>query len=424
METKNILVFPCGSEIGLEIHRSLKYSTHINLFGASSFDDHGKYVYQNYISGLPFFDHPEFIRYLKKVIVKHQIDAIYPSMDSVVTKLAIHEEELGCKVIGSPELTTKICLSKLETYKVLDGKVLVPKMYESIEKITCYPVFMKPATGYGSRGAKLIHTDEGARQHLKSFPTSLILEYLPGKEYTVDCFTDKRNRLLFAGPRERSRITNGISVNTVSIQKGQARFFEFARRITSTIQFRGAWFFQVKENYNGDLALLEVACRLGGSSGLFRNLGVNFALLSVFDAFGHEVQILPNNYTIALDRALSNRYKIGIDFSHVYVDFDDCIIVNEQINTELILFLYKSINEKKKIILITKHAKNLDRSLEKFRLRSLFDEIIHLKSDEEKWRYVTNLHSIFIDDSFKERRDVYKNLKIPVFSPDAVESLL
>ena len=41
----NILVFPCGSEIGLEINNALKWSTHIELFGASSVDDHGKYVY-------------------------------------------------------------------------------------------------------------------------------------------------------------------------------------------------------------------------------------------------------------------------------------------------------------------------------------------------------------------------------------------
>lgn len=51
----NILVFPCGSEIALELHRSLKFSRHITLFGANSVDDHGKFVFENYIGGLPFF---------------------------------------------------------------------------------------------------------------------------------------------------------------------------------------------------------------------------------------------------------------------------------------------------------------------------------------------------------------------------------
>ena len=44
---KNILVFPCGSEIGLEIYNSVKYSTYFNLIGANSSDDHGKFVYEN-----------------------------------------------------------------------------------------------------------------------------------------------------------------------------------------------------------------------------------------------------------------------------------------------------------------------------------------------------------------------------------------
>ncbi len=35
---KNILVFPCGSEIALEVHRSLQYSTHFHLIGANSID--------------------------------------------------------------------------------------------------------------------------------------------------------------------------------------------------------------------------------------------------------------------------------------------------------------------------------------------------------------------------------------------------
>ena len=51
---KNILVFPCGSEIGLEIHNALKYSKDFKLFGGSSVDDYGKFVYANYISDIPF----------------------------------------------------------------------------------------------------------------------------------------------------------------------------------------------------------------------------------------------------------------------------------------------------------------------------------------------------------------------------------
>ena len=46
---KKVLVFPCGSEIGLEIYRSLKYNKDFELIGGASVNDHGEFIYENYI---------------------------------------------------------------------------------------------------------------------------------------------------------------------------------------------------------------------------------------------------------------------------------------------------------------------------------------------------------------------------------------
>ena len=92
--SKNILVFPCGSEIGLEIHNSVKYSTYFNLIGANSIDDHGKFIYDNYISGLPFVNENEIVSALRNIVSKYKIDAIYPTMDIVITQLKEKEEEI------------------------------------------------------------------------------------------------------------------------------------------------------------------------------------------------------------------------------------------------------------------------------------------------------------------------------------------
>ena len=89
---KNILVFPCGSEIGLEVYRSVKNSTHFNLIGASSVDDHGKFVFENYIDGIPFITDSSFIDVMKKVVAENKIDAIYPAMDAVIEILKKNED--------------------------------------------------------------------------------------------------------------------------------------------------------------------------------------------------------------------------------------------------------------------------------------------------------------------------------------------
>ncbi len=76
---QNILVFPCGSEVGLEIYRSLEGSIHFELFGASSVEDHGRFVFERYIGGLPFVTDIHFIPALREIVLRHRIDAIYPS---------------------------------------------------------------------------------------------------------------------------------------------------------------------------------------------------------------------------------------------------------------------------------------------------------------------------------------------------------
>lgn len=422
---KNILVFPCGSEIGLEIHNSVKYSTYFNLIGANSINDHGEFIYENYIDGLPFINSADIITELKKIVKEKHIDAIYPTMDLAIAILKKYENELGCKVVAPPLETVEISLSKEKTYDVLNGVVKIPGIYKDIAEVKEYPVFVKPKIGYGAIGTKLIKNKEELENFiLNSDNENLILEYLPGEEYTIDCFTDRHGKLRYCSARTRNRIKSGISVNT-SFADGQEEFKDFVKKINEKIKFRGAWFTQVKRNRNGELALLEVASRLGGSSSLCRGIGVNFAQMTLFDIFDYDIEVLANDYSIVMDRALDNVYKCDIKYNAVYVDYDDCLILDKtKVNTELITFLYKVINENKKVILLTKHEGDLKKELQNFRIENLFDEIIHINKEEEKSEYIKNPYSIFIDDSFDERKKVKKTKNINVFSPEMVCALL
>ncbi|MFW8695511.1 hypothetical protein, partial [Mesorhizobium japonicum] len=100
---------------------------HFNLIGASSVNDHGRFVYENYIDTLPFFDSEDFYSALIKIIAEYEIDAIYPAMDAVAVKLKEIEDVLPCLVIGSSVLTTAICGSKLLTYQKLQSVVPLPE---------------------------------------------------------------------------------------------------------------------------------------------------------------------------------------------------------------------------------------------------------------------------------------------------------
>ena len=428
---KNILVFPCGSEIALEVYRAVNHSTHFNLIGANSIDDHGQFVFENYIGGLPFITDPDFLEKFRQVVRDNNIDAVYPAMDAVIELLKSNEDFLGCKVVSSPIETTQICLSKSKTYKVLENVVKVPKTFTADELVIAgepFPVFAKPDIGYGSRGAKKISSVEDLKAHLALYPSCILSEFLPGKEYTVDCFSSHNGDLLFAAARERCRIMNGISVNTKPVKENAEEFMEFAKRINSAIKFNGAWFYQVKRDANGSLTLLEIASRFGGSSSLFRAQGINFALMSLFDAFDIPVSVLRNGYDVVMDRALDNKYKLDLKYSEVFVDFDDCIYLEKKfVNDALMAFLYRCVNNGIKVTLLSRHDDEklgkLDELLDKLRIRQVFDRIIHLNPSQKKIDSIDNTDSIFIDDSFAERKAVADKFNIPVFSLYLIEAL-
>lgn len=420
---KNVLVFPCGSEIGLEIHNALRYSMHVELFGASSIDDHGKFVYKNYIGGVPFVDEPNFLDSINRIVKENSINFIYPAHDSVVLQLARNRENVICKIIGPDKSTAEICRSKLKTYQLFHEIIPCPKVYQHGQEPDEFPVFLKPDVGQGTKGTYLANNIEEVKFFIKSNSSLLISEYLSGNEYTVDCFTDRKGHLLFAGGRLRKRIQNGISVNTFPIKK-DIRFEEIADAINRRLSLRGAWFFQVKEDSKKRLCLLEVAPRIAGSMALYRNLGVNFELLTFYDACGIDVKIALNNFDIEMDRALSNKFKINVNYDAVYVDLDDCLIINEMINTSLITFLYQCLNKHKELFLITRHSKEIDVTLKRFKLKGLFKEIYHLAENQPKSSIIARSDSIFIDDSFSERLEVSSIKNIPVFAPDAIECLL
>ncbi len=423
---QNILVFPCGSEVGLEIYRSLNLSTHFNVIGGSSIDDHGKFVYSDYIGGLPMVSDEDFTERINEVVDKYKINYIFPAHDSVVLKLA-QEKAIGnlkCELVASPLTTCEISRSKQKTYQIFKDIIPTPKVYAdaSTLKPDDFPVFLKPDIGQGSKGTHLAMNLEDVKFYTGKDLSLLLIEFLPGKEYTIDCFTDKNGNLLFSEGRERKRISGGISVNSIVVKDD--RFKSLAEKINQTLSFRGVWFFQVKEDSNKQLVLMEISTRIAGTMALTRARGVNLALLSLFELIGYDVEPIQNDYNIIIDRALQNIYLHNIKYSHVYLDLDDTVIYDGKVNPYIMAYIYQCLNERIRLHLLTKHKEDLNVTLKKYRLNNIFDEIICIKDKSEKPRHIQEGDAIFIDDSFAERKRVKETCKIPVFDSHMIEALM
>lgn len=424
MDIINVAVFPCGSEVGLEINRALRYSRHFKLIGLNSIADHGRMVFDNYIEDLPSFREPGFIDQLKEIIKEQKIKFLIPAMDEVAAFLKGYEEVLRCEVVCADKETIHLLTSKSHTYKKLKNIISVPEIFTTYDEIKNHlPVFSKPDVGYGSRGAALIETEEQLIERWKGTEDYIYCENLPGKEYTIDCFSDLHHKVLFAGPRIRKRIRMGISVNTIPLKLDGIE--EIAQKISENLHLMGTWFFQMKEDKQGNLTLLEVASRVSGSMALNRLRGVNFVLLELFQRLGFPVSIHPLTLPdMELERSFDCKLQTSMEFDVVYMDFDDCLLIDGKLNTQIVRFLYQQVNENKKIILLTKHDGDLKTKLKKLRIDGLFDELIHIDQSKEKYKYIKEAKAIFVDDSHKERQDVMERLRIPAFAPDVINSLI
>jgi hypothetical protein len=419
-----VLVFPCGAESALEIHHALKDVMNIRLVGASAREDHGRMVYKNYYGDFPKIDDTNFLNALNDLIAKESIDIILPTHDTVLVKMAEMASKINTKIAVPGLEQAEICRSKKKIYELFSNQYFCPKYYKTIADIDTYPIYAKLDEGQGSKGASIIENVEKLKA-LENKDQFVFMEYLPGDELTIDCFTNRHGEVLFVGPRIRKRVFDGVCVNSESVPLTD-EIAAIAKIVSDTIKIRGSWYFQLKKNNQEQWRLLEASVKIAGNMNLFRGLGVNFPLLMVYDYLDFDVKVIPNKYKLEVDRALNHRYKAHFDYHTAYIDFDDTITKNGMVNPAVLGFVYFMKNQGKKVHLITKHQQNLSETLVKLAIHEgIFDSVIHLEMQQKKSEFITETEGvIFIDNAYGERAEVAAKLGIPVFDVDAINTLI
>lgn len=414
----NVLIFPAGEINSVELHDALATCVNITVWGASSIDRHGGYVFENYVSGLPMITAPDFFDRFNAFLADKKIDVIFPTHDTVAMFFADNSDKIDAKIICSGKETAEICRDKEKTYQALAGTDFLPKIYSEINE---FPVFIKPKEGQGGVGAKLVKSKEDIPVDLSGY---VICEYLPGEEYTVDCLTDKDGKLRVVSPRSRQRLMAGVSV-AGRTEELTEEIQHIAETINSKLSFLGLWWFQIKKDAHGKWKLMEVSVRGAGTMALTRARGINLPLLSVYTVMGYDIKAEPNPYRVQMDSSLIRRYKIDYDYNTVYFDFDDTLIVRNKVNLKAIWFLYQCQNLGKKVILLTKHEKEILESMDHYHIdQNLFSEIIHIAPEDNKAKYIQPQKAIFIDNAYQERHTVFNTHHIPVFDVDGLDVLM
>lgn len=211
----------------------------------------------------------------------------------------------GIKILVTEDIEKlKIANSKFALYQFFNNKDFVPKytLASNIDSIQnavlklgypAVPVCIKPAQGEGGKGFRIITEEKidmfneppgspkinlGAYidqvKTLDNIPDLLVTEYLPGKEYSVDCVCKNGTSYILI-PRQRVETSMGVS--SVALIEKNEELIKYSKEIISSLNLSYNINIQFKYSDEGKPKLIEINPRVSGS--LVANYGAGINML-------------------------------------------------------------------------------------------------------------------------------------------------
>ena len=274
---------------------------------------------------LPKASDPSFIGAIRQLCQEHQVDVLLPLVTRELEILSAHKQEflqVGTRIIVSDAEKLHLANDKLQLMQKLHqhGIAVAPFFAANTaeEIATCaqalgYPhkkVCIKPALSNGSRGMRILDAQAGSFEAFfeqkpgnthaslesimglfgsRELPAMLVMEYLPGEEYTVDALLDNGEPLMIL-PRKRTAMNNGISV--AGVFENNEEIINYAAQVFRCMQLHGPNGLQVKRGEDGHFYVLEINPRLQGSTTTAMGMGINLPVLAVQQAMGMNIKPL------------------------------------------------------------------------------------------------------------------------------------
>lgn len=241
----------------------------------------------------------EYPEVLLKICDEQSIGMIIATIDTELLLLAELKGELdkkGIKVIVSDKPFITVCRDKRNTAKFFEEHgVRIPKEVDKYNPT--FPLFAKPYDGSLSTNLHYVKCSEELSQEILNDPKLLFMEYIDKniyKEYTIDMYYGKDNKVKCIIPRERIEIRAG------EINKGRTAKNEILAFLKEKLEYIEGCvgcicvqlFFHPETK---DMVGIEINPRFGGGYPLSYNCGGNFPELLIREYFlGEEIDYFEN----------------------------------------------------------------------------------------------------------------------------------
>lgn len=286
----------------------------------------GRALHADFVT-IPKAGDSRFVSELLSICKQKNISIILPLVTRELEILAAEREQFeneGIRIVVSDlhQLTIannkRLLLERLRQEGVEIAGFAVARSVGELESAVIEmgypdkPVVIKPSVSNGSRGMRVLsesldqadaffnqkpdntHATLGNVLNIlqgHNIPEMLVMEYLPGDEYSVDCLLNY-GEPLFILPRKRIKMNAGISV--AGEFENNIEIIQYVKSVFQAIPLHGPIGLQVKQNAAGKFSILEINPRLQGSTTTALGMGMNIPLYAVLQAAGLNIaELIP-----------------------------------------------------------------------------------------------------------------------------------
>lgn len=308
----------------------------IKLIGADMSDDPTMLDMVDVCYSVPRGEDPAYVDVLLDICKKEKVDVVLPIMSVELEKLSINRDKfksIGTEVSVSNISGLRVANDKSKLLSYISGRKYPCARFYSVRTLSeldeavlklGYPnekVCVKATNGSGSRGFRILDSNtsmfdkffnekpslsemklEEFRKILaekESFPELLVMEYLPGTEYTVDALADN-GKVLECCCRKGLRMENSIMLDSQVVKRADIE--TLCSDIITDLNLDGNIGFDIKERVDGTPIIMECNPRITAGIPVFYYAGVNLPYLCVKKILGEELPKSKMEYGLVVKR--------------------------------------------------------------------------------------------------------------------------
>uniref|UniRef100_UPI00405622CE ATP-grasp domain-containing protein n=1 Tax=Agathobacter sp. TaxID=2021311 RepID=UPI00405622CE len=308
----------------------------IRIVGVDMVDDPTIKFMVDVFYPVPVVDDESYVDVILEICRKEHVDVYFPNISAELFAVAERIDEfrvIGTRVSIADINAVLVVNNKLRTYEVLkENGFKIPRYYpvrsiRDFEKgciMLGYPenaVCLKLVSSSGSRGVRIIDATRDrykifAHEKPNSFFTSyedmlsilrvaekldemMLVEYMPGNEYTVDLLAEAGEVLYIAG---RENIVSMMSIAQKSIVSKIDSAYEICKQVVKIFNYSGNIGFDFMKDVDGMPVLMDINPRITATVSVIAAAGINLPYLRLKQLLGESLPKCTLDYGTSLVR--------------------------------------------------------------------------------------------------------------------------